>query len=106
MFELSEIWRNSCQNEDDFLRRVRAYVLPNTLIFNPQDRAKYTIYWEEELNKLKPCLDTLGEKDLIQYRRMKGFAHNIGNILATITDRRMPRTFDELVQYGFGDLSF
>ncbi len=96
MFELSEIWRNSGQNEDDFLRRVRTYALPNTPVFTPSERAKCTAYWEEELEKLEPHLKYLGEKDFDQYRRMKGFAHNIGNILATITDRKMPHTFDEL----------
>lgn len=104
MFELSEIWRNSRQDEDDFLRRVRTYALPNTPIFSMSERVKCAAYWEEELEKLKPHLDFLGDKDLLQYRRIKSFSHNIGNILATIADRKMPSTFDELRQYGFSDL--
>jgi len=37
MFELSEVWRNSRQEERTFLQRVRIYALPDANIFKPTD---------------------------------------------------------------------
>lgn len=47
--------------------------------------------------------DILSEKDGQQFRLMKTFYGSVSDILATVADTLQPRTFDELVKYGFDD---
>ena len=47
--------------------------------------------------------DILGEKDGQQFRLMKTFSGNVSDILATVADTLQPRSFDDLVKYGFTD---
>ena len=68
-------------------------------------RANYAEYWEELRSKLKSKLDYLGKNDLRQYHLMKEFALQIGDILSTVADILQPRSFEELVKYGFDDPS-
>ncbi len=34
---------------------------------------------------------------------MQDFAHHVGDMLALIADTLLPRDFEQLVTYGFGD---
>ena len=106
MYELSEIWRNCRQDDNEFLQRIKVYTLPCAEIWQPVDRAKYAIYWQKQFGELEALVnehgyDILGEKDWHHYRMMKGFSRDVGNILATVTDILQPQTFADLVQYGF-----
>jgi internalin A len=106
MNELSGIWRNCRQDDRAFLRRVRVYTLEDAKIWTPLDRAKYAAYWREQCEKIalltkEHGVDLLGTKDYEQYRLMREFSFHIGDILATVADVLQPRSFDELVKYGF-----
>jgi internalin A len=108
MYELHEVWRN-CRHEDrEFLKRIRVFTLPDAKIWTPIDRAKCAAHWKKESAELEAIVkehgyDVLGEEDFKRYRLMKEFAHQIGNILATVTDILQPRNFEELEKYGFGE---
>ena len=112
MFELFEIWRNSQQEEDEFLRRIRIYTLPGTKIFSPLDRAKCAIYWKKQREELRSVMDEsgldsleiLGKKDFQTYKLMLDFAHHVSDILATMADIVQPQSFEELAQYGLSDI--
>jgi internalin A len=103
MFELYEIWRNSRLDDEEFLKRIRIFTLPDATIWTPLERAKWAKHWRHEFKALKEYLDDLGDADLHQYRLMKAYWSQIGNILATVADTLQPRTFEELVKYGFGE---
>jgi internalin A len=45
----------------------------------------------------------LGEKDFAAFRRMGEFYRHVGDMLATLADTVQPRSFDDLVRWGFGD---
>ncbi|MFO1145350.1 MAG: COR domain-containing protein [Rhodospirillales bacterium] len=108
MLELSEIWRNSRLDSEEFVQRVRLYTLPCARIWSPVDRIGYAIHWKKRYAELEALVkehgyDILGEKDGQQFRLMKTFYGNVGDILATVADTLQPRTFDDLVKYGFTD---
>jgi internalin A len=108
MFELFEVWRNSRLDDEEFLKRVRVYTLPDAKIWTPFDRVHCAAYWKEEVEKLEALVkksgyDILGQKDHQHYRMMKEFFYHIGDILATIADIVQPRTFEELEKYGLSD---
>jgi TIR domain/Uncharacterized alpha/beta hydrolase domain (DUF2235) len=108
MSELARVWRNSRQDDEEFLRRIRVFTLSDAKIWTPRDRALCAAYWRNESAELETIVrqhgyDILGEKDFERYRLMKEFAQQIGNILATVTDILQPRTFEELERYGFAD---
>ncbi|NEW99350.1 leucine-rich repeat domain-containing protein [Rhodopseudomonas sp. BR0G17] len=109
MYELAAVWRNSRQDDDEFLKRIRVYALDDAKIWTPTDRAQCAVFWRKQSNELEQILkdhgpDVLGDRDFDRYRLMKEFAHQIGDILSTITDILQPRTFEELKQYGLADL--
>ena len=106
MFELSEVWRTSRQEDEEFLKRIRVYTLPCARIWTPLDRTKYAIYWKKQYDEMEDLVkehgyDILGEQDAHHFRRMKDFCRNVGDMLATVADFLQPRSFDELLQYGF-----
>jgi internalin A len=108
MYELASVWRNCRQDDEEFLRCIRVFALGDAKIWTPRDRALCAAYWRNESGQLEAIVrkhgyDILGEKDFERYRLMKEFAHQIGNILGTVTDILQPRTFEELERYGFAD---
>lgn len=109
MFELSEVWRNSRQEDKEFLRRICVYTLPCAKIWTPRDRTNYAIYWKEQHDALEAPVKEhgyhiLGESGAQQLRRMRDFSQNVADILATVANTLQPRSFDELVKHGFKDL--
>jgi internalin A len=106
MYELSEVWRISRQEEEEFLERIRVFTLPCANIFDLSDRAEYSIYWKNRYEALhnKVCEhghDILGDRGLRQFRAMRDFYLKTGDILDTVADVLQPRDFEELVRYGF-----
>jgi internalin A len=64
------------------------------------------VYWKHEYQRLADLValhgdEILGEKDAHQYRLMKKFARQIGDILSTVADIVQPRDFEQLERYGF-----
>ncbi len=108
MFEMYCVWLHSRQNEDDFCRRVRLFVLDDARIWTPKDRLRHAIYWynefqemERELKASSPSL--LGPNDQEAHRRTMEFALNVARILEEFADRVQPKSFDEFLQWGFDD---
>jgi Leucine-rich repeat (LRR) protein len=108
MSELLEVWRN-CKEELEVLRqRIRVYHLPSAKMMTPLERLECAAYWDDELQKLDEVVRKRGPgllagADLERYKRMREFVHHVGDMLALIADTLLPRDFDQLVKYGFGD---
>ena len=106
MYELSEVWRNCRQDDEEFLSRVRVYTLPSAKIWSPLERAQCAVHWKQESGKLEAIIkehgyDILGDKDYQRYKFMKEFSHSIGNILEAVTDVLQPQSFEEFEKSGF-----
>jgi internalin A len=106
MTELCELWLHCREDETELLSRIRVYTLADARIFSPFDRTQYAVYWKQEYQRLADLValhgdEILGEKDAHQYRLMKKFARQIGDILSTVADILQPRDFEQLERYGF-----
>jgi internalin A len=106
MYELFEIWRNCRQDDEEFLKRIRVYTLPDGKIWSPLERTEYAVYWKKESAKLDALVnehgfDILGEKDYRQYKLMKEFSRHIGDVLTTVADILQPRNFEDFETYAF-----
>jgi len=108
MFELSEIWRTSRQESSAFLKRVRVYTLGDADIWKPRSRLRYAAHWKEEHDKMeadvhKVGLSALSGRSAAEFRQMGEFYRHVDDILATLADIVQPRSFDELIRYGFDE---
>lgn len=104
MFELSEIWRNSRQEDDEFLSKIRVYTLDCANIWSLNGRLNYALYWKKELDGISRILKEadndmtiLGNEGYRDYLRMQQFASSVADLLSKIVDTLQPRNFDELV---------
>jgi internalin A len=108
MFELSEIWRTSRQNNTRFLDRVRAIALPDATIFKALDRGKWAAHWKQEYEALDSLTKThggtiLGVNDHRELMHMQRFYSQVPDILYEIANVVLPRSIEDLARWGFGD---
>jgi internalin A len=108
MYELLEVWRNCKMENEAFRERIRVFRLPDAAIATPLEWMRCAIYWDEQFRELdslvrKKGAHLLGEAGFKRYRLMQDFAHHVGDMLALIADTLLPRDFEELQRYGFGD---
>ena len=99
MFELSEVWRTSRREGEAFLRRVRLLALPDARFATPRERAAHARHWSEEYEALLPDVRHLGPSDLQQLRLMQRYAHEVGEILASLADVVRLTDIEELERY-------
>jgi internalin A len=109
MYELYEVWRNCRQDDEEFLRHVKVFTLPDTEIRTVADRLRCAGHWRQQCTEIEALLkehgyDALGPTDAKRYWLMKQFSNHVGEILAIVTDILQPRDFAELEKYGFADL--
>jgi internalin A len=95
MYELCGIWRMSRQRDNEFLRRVRVFALPDASFGTPAQRLWIAAHWQKQYDEIKSLLDEygtdiMGEQDFRQYRMIKDFRDHVGDILATIADTVRP----------------
>ena len=109
IFELSEVWRTSRAEDEEFLRRIRVYSLPDAQIRTTLDQANYAVFWKEQQKRLETLInehgpDVLGERGFKQFKLMGDFYRHVADILATMADIVQPHGLDELKKYAFDDL--
>jgi internalin A len=108
MFELFEIWRNSKQDEAEFLKRCRVFTLGDAKIWDLVGRMGYAIHWEAQRDEIdratrKHGASVLGERDFAKFKLMHDFVNHVGDILAMFANIVQPRSFEDLKKYGFED---
>jgi internalin A len=109
MYELMETWRRCFQEEQRLLDRVRLIILPDATIFTPLDRLKYAAYWHEKRKEVEAMMKAyditlLGTRDFNELKMMQKFSSEVGDILAAIADRVLPRTYEQFEAYALDDL--
>jgi internalin A len=110
MYELLQIWKQSRQGKEEFLRRVRVYTLADADIYTASGRLRYAVHWKAEHDRLEAeikqnSIALVGEADFRRFRLLAEFAHHVGDLLSVLADIVQPRNFDDLVRYGFDDLN-
>jgi internalin A len=108
MFELSEIWRNSKQEGEEFRKRVRVYALPDATIWQPLDWVRWAAHWKQEYDLLDHAARehgpaTLGQHGFSRLTDMQHFYTQVSDILGTLANIVQPRSWEELERYGFDD---
>ncbi len=108
MFELFEIWRNSRQDEAEFMKGCRVFTLDDANIWDLMGRVRYASHWKSQHDEIDNAIkklgaSVLGENDFVQFKLMQDFVNHIGDVLATFGNIVQPRSFDDLVKYGFDD---
>lgn len=106
MYELLEVWRQSREEEDEFLQRIRVYRLPDVRIGTPVERMKIAIFWREQFEELNALVkqhgaDLLGADDFRRYKLMRDFAFHVGDILGLVMDTLQPKTLAEFEKFTF-----
>jgi internalin A len=110
MSELYWVWRYSRDDEADFRRRVRIYALPDAKIRSPVERVRLAVHWKTQHDEIDDLIrqhgaEIIGDQDFARFKLMGDFYRHVPDILATIFDTVQPRSFEELVQYGFDENS-
>jgi internalin A len=108
MYELFEIWRNSRQEEEEFLKRSRVYCLDDARFGTIPERLHYAKHWKTQHDEIEATIKELGPsviatKDLDDLKLMQLFTNHVGDILRMFADIVQPRSFEELKKYGFDD---
>ena len=108
MYELWEVWRNARQQGEAFIDVIRVFALPDAKIFTPRDRLLLAAHWKKETEELAALVkevgpELLGERDGDRLRMMRRFSYDVSDILATIADRVLPRSFEDFEKYGFDE---
>jgi internalin A len=108
LYELNGIWKEAGQDGDRFLRRVIPLILPDANLKNTEDLLTKSDYWTLRWQKLKEQitqnLDTTGVDVFAKCKDIQEFSHQIGSILALLTDKCEPRDFDRQSQEGFREV--
>ena len=106
MHELFVVWRHCREDHAEFIARTRVFVLPDAKIATPVERATYALHWQNTCKTIDDFVAPhgallLSDKDNMDYRWMKRFAHETANILTLVQDTLTPRDFEDFLQYGF-----
>jgi internalin A len=108
MTELLEIWQHSRGDDADFIRRIRVYCLPDARISRLRDRVELAAWWKEEFDRIDALnkqhgISILGTEGLQELYAMMRFYQHVTDILGLIATTVRPRTFEDLLRYGFDD---
>ena len=108
MIELFEIWRNSRQEEEEFLKRCRVFTLNDAQIWTLIGRLKYARHWKAQHDAVDNAIkeagaSILGARDFVEFKLMQDFVHHVGDVLATFANIVQPRSFEDLKKYGFDE---
>jgi hypothetical protein len=107
MFELSEIWRNSRQEGQSFLDRVKLYPLPDAKYRTPDDWISWAAFWKKEHDRLAQMVRDhvdLGVRPVFErMERTQKFYNQVTEILALLADRVSARDFEAFERYGFDE---
>lgn len=71
-------------------------------------RLNYAIFWKNQHDAIDAALkehgpSVIGQDDFATFRLMQQFINHIGDVLAAFANIVQPRSFDDLIKYGFND---
>jgi internalin A len=109
-FELYEVWRNSRKDDQEFLRRIVVFQLPEVRISKFAERKVYHDWWQQQLAEHKIAdleakgkLSSLPVQDFQYYKAMSQFADDVLEILSLVSDTLRPATWEDFLRHGFSD---
>lgn len=108
MYELYAVWQNS-KSANEFINKLRLWVLPDTKIWTPNDRITWSRYWRNEYEKLERSIGPdepktlLGVNGMEMLLRMQRFYTETDKILATIANHIHHRDWRDFVRDALND---
>jgi internalin A len=101
MAELYGIYQRVEGEKAEFLSHIVPLMLDDAKFSSPPDRIRITEYWTQEFMDLENSLKLLGERDFKLYRSMKRWSHEVGDMLAYVSDVLQPRGLEQIVENDF-----
>jgi internalin A len=101
MTELHYIYQRSLGEADAFRERVVPVALADAHFSTPEDRLEHAKHWHARREKLKADWEFLGSSDQRLLKEMQRWSQDVGDMLAYINDRLIPRTFDDICRDDF-----
>ena len=108
MHELLDVWRNCREDDAEFIKRTRVFILPCAEIATLRQRTQYIVHWKKRFEETEALVKEfgpaiLGAADLSDYRLMSDFVNKTPDMLRLVQDVLRPQSFDAFVKYGFDD---
>ena len=96
LYELYRIWRNARHDDKAFLKRVVPLVQDGADIGSPAQRIRHAAHWRTQYQEVEALIqehgsDVVGEEDFHRHRLLGEYQRHIGDMLALINDRNVPR---------------
>ncbi|MBS0261394.1 MAG: toll/interleukin-1 receptor domain-containing protein [Planctomycetes bacterium] len=101
MAELHYIYQRSLGQADEFHKRIIPVALADAHFSTPEERLDHAKYWHGRREKLKADWEFLGTSDQRLLKEMQRWSQEVGDMLAYINDRLIPRTFDDICRDDF-----
>jgi internalin A len=114
MLELREIWRNSRQDDVEFLSRIRVFNVDGVRVHPQKAREVYQDWWDKKVEEDKATVGKHLSKaklhriknDLDGFINVSEIADDCLNMLALIADTLTAQSWDQFVAAAFNDLWF
>jgi internalin A len=97
MTELHGIFERSGRDKKEFLERVIPFTLDDVKIGSVKDRLPHAKHWKAEVEAIQGEMDSFGAEDFQQYRAMKRWLNDVGDMLAFVSDVLRPQGFEGIV---------
>jgi internalin A len=101
MTELHYIYQRSLGAEDEFRKRIVPVALADAHFSTPEERLEHAKHWQSRREKLKADWELLGSSDQRLLKEMQRWSQDVGDMLAYINDRLIPRSFDDIGRDDF-----
>lgn len=102
MFELYQSWNLRNRGRDNsFVSSIRVYVMPDTRIYDMEDRSDIANYWDSQIERLNSIRSSLAVKDIEMLNSIQHMYIDIGDILCTIAETYVTQEWSEFLEYAF-----
>lgn len=101
MTELHYIYQGCGGEKNEFVQRIIPVVLPDAKIDDWRSRAEHSQYWKNEYEAMELRLKHFGAEDQRAYQLAKQWHATISDMLAFISDKLSPRTWELIEKDNF-----
>lgn len=101
MTEVNGLFASAHRDRSKFLQRIIPLVLSDAKISRPKDRADHAKFWHAKKVEMHADFDFLGSADKQRLCMISDWAHQIGDILAFISDELHPHGYEQIITNDF-----
>jgi len=106
MYELYRIWQRADRQDTTFLGRIVPLVLGDAQIDQPRRRIAHAAHWQGKHTAIQALIGehgtgVIGVEDFKKFKLLEEFSRHVGDMLALIADRCVPRDLETLARDRF-----